>query len=444
MLTAMGAIGALDVDAVPAALDRPGAPSPSRRSFYLQETSRDRLPAFFAAARERGLTTSFDTNWDPTDRWDGGVDEMLRASDVFFPNAAEARRIAGVDDVDEAATGPRRDRLDRAFRRRPDRRGQARRRRARSPVGPTGRIVRVPAMPVQPTDTTGAGDSFDAGLPAGVARRRRPPREPRARGRLRRAVDATRPAAWTARRRWPRRASDRRRGRPDERPRRRPARASGCSSLPRTRRSTGSTRSIGSCLARSTGRWQSSRWPAARASTRRAPRRRSAARSRPSGSSPVGPATGSWSGWLSLESTRGLARATGETRTCVSVLDRSSGAMTEIYERGERDRARRPGTQLEAIVGAELERGDVAAVCALRQPAARRAARRLRPDRQDRVASRRDPSPSSPTPTDRRLPRSSRERPAIVKVNAAEAGEASGDRRWSDAQSAAQRGRRHA
>jgi sugar/nucleoside kinase (ribokinase family) len=162
MLTAMGSIGSLDLDAVPASMIA-RARHLHTGGFYLLETSRDRLPAFFTEARGRGQTTSFDTNWDPSERWDGGVTAMLRASDVFFPNATEARRIAGVDDVDEAAlalaaTG--------AF--------------GRTDGGPIvavklgaagalacragGPIVRVPAMAIEPVDTTGAGDSFDAGF----------------------------------------------------------------------------------------------------------------------------------------------------------------------------------------------------------------------------------------------------------------------------------------
>ncbi len=162
ILTAMGAIGALDVDAVPASMIGRARHLHSG-SFFLQDTSRDRLPAFFAAARERGLTTSFDTNWDPTNRWAGGVEAMLRASDVFFPNAAEARRIAGVDNVDDAARALATD-------------GSV----GRTDGGPIvavklgaggalacradGPIVRVPAMPIEPVDTTGAGDSFNAGF----------------------------------------------------------------------------------------------------------------------------------------------------------------------------------------------------------------------------------------------------------------------------------------
>lgn len=162
MLTAMGTIGAMDVDAVPASLIGRARHLHSG-AFYLQETSRDRLPGFFVTARGRGLTTSFDTNWDPTGRWDGGVLDMLRVTDIFFPNETEARRIARVDDVDEAARA-----LATA--------GSG----GRTDGGPIiavklgaagalacradGQILRVPAMKDEPVDTTGAGDLFNAGF----------------------------------------------------------------------------------------------------------------------------------------------------------------------------------------------------------------------------------------------------------------------------------------
>lgn len=162
IVTAMGTIGALDVDAVPSTLLERARHLHSG-CFYLQETSRERLPGFLAAARARGITTSFDTNWDPSGAWDGGVAAMLRAADLFFPNAAEARRIARVDDVEEAA-------------RRLARIGAE----GRDDGGPIvavklgaegalacradGPLVRVAAMRVEPIDTTGAGDSFNAGF----------------------------------------------------------------------------------------------------------------------------------------------------------------------------------------------------------------------------------------------------------------------------------------
>ena len=161
-LTAMGTIGAFDVDAVPLSL-LARARHVHTGGYFLQETSRDRLPRFFATTRARGLTTSFDTNWDPTERWHGGVLDVLRATDIFFPNEAEACRIAGLDDPEEAA-------------------------RALAASGSAGRddggplvvvkrgalgalacragepLLRTAAMPVEPIDTTGAGDSFNAGF----------------------------------------------------------------------------------------------------------------------------------------------------------------------------------------------------------------------------------------------------------------------------------------
>jgi 1-phosphofructokinase family hexose kinase len=120
-----------------------------------------------------------------------------------------------------------------------------------------------------------------------------------------------------------------------------------------------------------------------------------------------------------------MARAaTGDTRTCVSILDRSSDVMTEVYEHGDKI-----GTAdweaLEAIVRGELERGGVAAVvlsgsllpgapadgyAGIAQLAA--AASRKVPVLVDTYG------PALATVL--------AEHPAVVKVNAAEAAEASG------------------
>jgi tagatose 6-phosphate kinase len=55
------------------------------------------------------------------------------------------------------------------------------------------------------------------------------------------------------------------------------------------------------------------------------------------------------------------ATAGAQTRTCVSILDRSTGAMTEIYERGEPIEAT-AWEELERLVERELATGDVAAL----------------------------------------------------------------------------------
>lgn len=170
ILTVMGTIGALDVDAVPETMLARTRHLHSS-CFFLQDTSRARLPGFMAAARARGITTSFDTNWDPADRWDGGVADMLRACDVFMPNEAEACRVARRDDVEDAARELAR--IGATGRTRSGGRSAAGvgsavvvklGSRGALAVGPGGELVRVPALPVTPVDTTGAGDSFDAGF----------------------------------------------------------------------------------------------------------------------------------------------------------------------------------------------------------------------------------------------------------------------------------------
>lgn len=163
ILTSMGTIDALDVDDLPPELLR-RARHLHLGSYFLQRTSRDRLPALFRSAQESGLTTSFDCNWDPDDGWDGGIDRLLPMTDVFFPNAAEATRLARVDGVEEAAR---------------DLMGRGSTGRIGGRIGLTvavkcgadgalvvqgAELIKVPALPVQPIDTTGAGDSFDAGF----------------------------------------------------------------------------------------------------------------------------------------------------------------------------------------------------------------------------------------------------------------------------------------
>ncbi len=156
ILTALGTIDALRAADVPAdALAR--ARHVHVASLYLQHALRPDVPRLFAAARAAGATTSLDTNWDPSDRWDT-LEAALAETDVFMPNAAEARRIARTDDVDEA--------LDRLA----GRVGTV-----AVKLGPGGAVARrgeeraaVRARPVEVVDTTGAGDTFGAGLLAGL------------------------------------------------------------------------------------------------------------------------------------------------------------------------------------------------------------------------------------------------------------------------------------
>lgn len=138
-------------------------------SYFLQPTLITELPGLLAWLRGRGVTVSLDTNWDPEERW-SGLDEVLGLVDVFLPNEAEAVAVARVlgaraDDPESAAAV-----LTAAGCRVVVKRGA----RGALSVGPdgglgsVGPVVHVDATAVQPVDTTGAGDSFDAGYVAAL------------------------------------------------------------------------------------------------------------------------------------------------------------------------------------------------------------------------------------------------------------------------------------
>ena len=103
ILTHEGAIGDLTTERVePRLLE--AARHVHVGSYFLQPRLAESLPSLFAAVRSRGGTTSLDPNWDPSESWEGGLREVLPQTDVFLPNAAEARLIAGRDDLDAAVT----------------------------------------------------------------------------------------------------------------------------------------------------------------------------------------------------------------------------------------------------------------------------------------------------------------------------------------------------
>lgn len=120
--------------------------------WYLQG-SPDALATILERARSAGATTSLDPGADPDGGWDGGLPAFLPKLDLLMPNEAEARALAGVDDVAQAAA-------------------------ALASAGPGvvvkcgadgvlaaagGEVVRAPALRCDVVDTIGAGDSTNAG-----------------------------------------------------------------------------------------------------------------------------------------------------------------------------------------------------------------------------------------------------------------------------------------
>ena len=123
-------------------------------SYYLQRELRPRVGELFRRLKSAGLTISLDTNDDPDDEWQGGLQEVLRYVDVFLPNEREARKAANADDLEAAI----------------------RKLSVMVPLvvvkqGPNGALAQKgkdrfvsPAQKVVAVDAVGAGDSFDAGF----------------------------------------------------------------------------------------------------------------------------------------------------------------------------------------------------------------------------------------------------------------------------------------
>jgi sugar/nucleoside kinase (ribokinase family) len=157
MLTAPGTVAALRAADVPtAALEQ--ARHVHISSFYLQDNLRDGAAELLLQARAAGATTSLDCGWDPRDEWAGGLDAALAATDVFFPNAAEASRIARCDDPEEALERLA-SRVGTVAVKLGERGAIARRGSERAGAAPP---------PVTAIDATGAGDTFAAGFVRGL------------------------------------------------------------------------------------------------------------------------------------------------------------------------------------------------------------------------------------------------------------------------------------
>jgi sugar/nucleoside kinase (ribokinase family) len=152
-LTHVGAISHLRTELIPGPLLR-AARHVHVSQFFMQEGLHQGIGELLDEVHEGGATTSIDPNWDPAERWDGGLVDLLARTDVFLPNAVEATRIAGQQDVEIAARWLARSgslvvvKLGRDG----------------SLAIRGGEVVRAGASRANARDATGAGDAFDAGF----------------------------------------------------------------------------------------------------------------------------------------------------------------------------------------------------------------------------------------------------------------------------------------
>jgi len=152
ILTHLGSIAALRFDEIDLSL-LSRARHLHLGSYYLLDALRPDVPRLFDQAKVRGLTISIDTNYDPTEQWAGGLRETLQRVDVFLPNETELLAITREDSIEAG--------LDRLA----EIPTVAVKLGARGAVARRGsQIVYADSIPVKVVDTTGAGDSFDAGF----------------------------------------------------------------------------------------------------------------------------------------------------------------------------------------------------------------------------------------------------------------------------------------
>ncbi len=176
ILTLTGALAGLTARDVLAAAD--GVSHVHVASYFLVPQLARELPALLAELRGRGVTTSLDTNWDPSGEW-AGVGDCLPHLDLLLPNASEAVALARTLGPGSTGAGPTAagaGAAGSADTGSADAERAAVQLAARGPVVVVkdgaaggvavadGRVVRASGLRVEVVDTTGAGDSFDAGF----------------------------------------------------------------------------------------------------------------------------------------------------------------------------------------------------------------------------------------------------------------------------------------
>ena len=124
-------------------------------SIFLQPSLKPDISKLFKRAKELGLTTSLDPQWDPSENWNCNWEELLPNVDIFLPNIEELKSITKRSSVQECIESIKHFTKVLAIKN-----------------GSDGAIVfSADEMIYQPAfinneiaDAIGAGDSFDAGF----------------------------------------------------------------------------------------------------------------------------------------------------------------------------------------------------------------------------------------------------------------------------------------
>ena len=124
-------------------------------SYFMLDNLRPDLSKLFDQVKELGLSISIDTNYDPKELWNGGINDLLKIVDIFLPNQNELLAITKQKNLETAIVE-----INKLVPIVVVKMGKE---------GAIGKMVNkpqalAPSVEVDVVDTVGAGDSFDAGF----------------------------------------------------------------------------------------------------------------------------------------------------------------------------------------------------------------------------------------------------------------------------------------
>ncbi|NLC69231.1 MAG: sugar kinase [Clostridiaceae bacterium] len=122
-------------------------------SYYLMSSLRPHWERLAAYAKTCGLTISLDTNWDPSERWNG-IFELSPYIDLFMPNDSEVMAITGEKDAFRGM-----EKLSGYFKNVVMKMGEK-----GAAIISNGKFLHIETITVELVDAVGAGDSFNAGF----------------------------------------------------------------------------------------------------------------------------------------------------------------------------------------------------------------------------------------------------------------------------------------
>lgn len=71
-------------------------------SYFLQQGIKKDITAIFGKAKEAGLSTSLDLQYDPEEKWEFDYESCLPFVDIFFPNEDEIHALTGESSLESA------------------------------------------------------------------------------------------------------------------------------------------------------------------------------------------------------------------------------------------------------------------------------------------------------------------------------------------------------